>query len=173
MRTWTLLLLVLLIGLTGCGAGTAPAADPPTPPPAGGSCELADYPFADDDAAVRAVLNAEGQFVVTQDIDTLMRLWATDSQVVDAKNTPDDADNQVWQGKDAIRNRYVRVVFPGAPAAVEHTDEGITVDGDHAVIVAATAIGDEVSPAGDRWEMVRQDGCWYIASLTYNLEPLP
>ena len=170
----TLILLILLVALTACGAAPAPAAvDASTPTPAGGSCSLAGYPFADDATAVRAVLTAEGQWVVSQDIDALMRLWATDSQVVDAKNTPADDDNQVWQGKDAIRNRYVRIVFPGAPAAVEHADEGITVESDRAVIVAATAIGSEVSPAGDRWEMVRQDGCWYIAGLTYNLEPLP
>jgi len=38
-------------------------------------------------------------------------------------------------------------------------------------VVATTHIGSEVSPAGDRWELARVDGCWMIRSLTYNLEP--
>jgi hypothetical protein len=165
-------LLALLVFLTACTS--VPATSPaPTPAPAGGSCALEGNPFAGDADAVRAVLNAEGQFVVSQQIDILMRLWAEDGKVVDAKNTPDAADDQVWQGKDAIRNRYVRIVFPGAPAAVEHTDAEITVESDRAIVVAATAIGAEVSPAGDRWELIRQDGCWYLAGLTYNLEPHP
>ncbi len=170
----TLYLLALVIVLSACGAAPAPpAAAAPTPAPAGGSCILEGSPFAADADAVRAVLNAEGQFVVSQTIDALMRLWAEDSKVVDAKNTPDAADDQVWQGKDAIRNRYARIVFPGAPAAIEHTDEQITVEGNRAVVVADTAIGAEVSPGGDRWELVKQDSCWYLAGLTYNLEPRP
>jgi hypothetical protein len=120
------------------------------------------------------VLTAEGESVVSQDIDTLMRLWATDGQVSDAKNTPDnDADNQNWGGKDAIRHRYVRTVFPGAPASVRPSDLKIVIDNDQATVTATTHIGEEVSPAGDRWQLVRVDGCWLIQSLTYNLEPGP
>jgi hypothetical protein len=103
-----------------------------------------------------------------------MALWAEESTVTDAKNTPDTADDdQVWNGKDAIRNRYARIVFPGAPAAVAPADLEITLDGDRAAVLATTQIGAEVSPAGDRWELVKQDGCWWIASLTYNLEGAP
>jgi hypothetical protein len=123
---------------------------------------------------VRALLAAEGEFVVAQNIDSLMRLWAENGRVVDAKNTPDNGDDdQVWDGKDAIRHRYVRTVFPGAPAVVDHGDESITIDGDQAQVQSTTTIGNEVAPAGDRWEMVRQGDCWYLASLTYNLEQAP
>jgi hypothetical protein len=129
---------------------------------------------SDDESAIRALLVAEGEFVVTQNIDALMRLWAEEAHIVDAKNTPDNSDDdQVWEGKDAIRHRYVRTVFPGAPAVVDHGDERITINGDQAQVESTTTIGSEVAPAGDRWEMKRQTDCWYLAGLTYNLEAAP
>jgi hypothetical protein len=136
--------------------------------------ESASNVTSNDEDAIRALLAAEGEFVVAQNIDALMQLWAEDSRIADAKNTPDNGDDdQVWEGKDAIRHRYVRTVFPGAPAVVDHGDERITIDGDQAQVESTTTIGSEVAPAGDRWEMVRQNNCWYLASLTYNLEPAP
>jgi ketosteroid isomerase-like protein len=128
----------------------------------------------DDESAIRGLLTAEGQFVVSQDIEALMKLWAENAKVMDAKNTPNDAnDDQLWAGKDAIRHRYVRIVFPGAPKEVDHNDEQITINGDTAQVQSTTAIGSEVAKAGDHWEMVRQGGCWYLESLTFNLEPAP
>lgn len=176
MHTWPIpLLLSLALLFGGC---RAPAADPttaaPTPAPtAGGSCSLG-LEAAGDEEAIRAVLTAEGELVVAQDITRLMALWADSSHVTDAKNTPDDtADDQRWEGKDAIRHRYVRTVFPGAPGTVHPADLEINLAGDRATVRATTQIGSEVSPAGDRWELVKQENCWYIAGLTYNLEPAP
>lgn len=137
----------------------------------GGSCSLALPPDTGDPEAIGAVLQAEGELVVRQDIDHLMGLWTADGMVADAKNTPaDDTDDQRWEGKDAIRHRYVRTVFPGAPASVQPADLDIRVEGDHARVTATTQIGAEVSPAGDLWQLERVDGCWLIANLTYNLE---
>lgn len=164
------LALLLLLLLTGCSRATPTPA--PTVAPLGGSCTLAQS--GDDESAVRALLVAEGEFVVAQNIDSLMQLWIENGRVVDAKNTPDASDDdQMWDGKDAIRHRYVRTVFPGAPAVVAHGDETIILDGDQAQVESTTTIGSEVAPAGDRWQMVRQGECWYLASLTYNLEPAP
>jgi hypothetical protein len=163
-------LIGILLLLIGCSSATPTSA--PTPAPLGGSCTLPEA--GDDESALRALLAAEGEFVVTQNIDALMRLWAEDARIADAKNTPDNADDdQVWDGKDAIRNRYVRIVFPGAPTAIDHGDETITIDGDKAQVESTTTIGSEVAPAGDLWEMVRRDNCWYLGSLTYNREPAP
>jgi hypothetical protein len=159
----------LALLLSACSAAPQ-AAVAPTPAPAGGSCTLEQS--ADDKSAIQALLAAEGEFVVTQKIDALMLLWGEESRIVDAKHTPDASDDdQIWEGKDAIRHRYVRIVFPGAPAKVDHGDEAVTIDGDHAQVQSTTTIGSEVAPAGDRWEIVRQGSCWYLASLTYNLEP--
>jgi len=162
---------VLALALAACNAPADQQA-PPADAATHGSCALGLAASASAEEAIRAVLLAEGELVVKQDIDALMQLWVEDGRVVDAKNTPDnDADNQNWEGKDAIRHRYVRTVFPGAPNQVQPSDLDIAVDGDKATVVATTHIGSEVSPAGDRWELARVDGCWMIRSLTYNLEP--
>src|SRR5262249_42273329 len=79
-----------------------------------GSCSLPLPQAASDEQAIRAVLSAEGDLVVKQDIAHLMALWADDSYVANAKNTPANKDDdQYWLDKDAIRHRYVRTVFPG------------------------------------------------------------
>lgn len=168
-----LLSFMLLLAVTGCDAGR------PTPAPAvpaqslRGSCGL-EHAGDDDFTAISAVLRAEGEFVVAQNIELLMRLWDDDGRVVDAKHTPDAPDDdQNWAGRDAIRHRYVRTVFPGAPSAVQRIDPQITIDGDRAEVRAAVRIsGGEVS-GGDRWELIKRDGCWLILSLTYNLEEAP
>jgi len=117
------------------------------------------------------VLMAEGQLVVEQKIDDLMALWSTGAEVINAKNTPgDSSDDQSWLDKDAIRHRYVRTVFPGAPSQVTPKDLQIERVNDRAVVTATTQIGTEVSPAGDRWVLVKRNNCWEIQSLTYNLE---
>jgi len=111
--------------------------------------------------------------VVAQESDALMALWRDDGFISDAKHTPDQLDDdQFWRGVDAIRHRYVRTVFPGAPTAVTPSDLNIQIDGAVAVVTATTRIGDEVAVAGDRWALVKQRGCWVIESLTYNLEPV-
>ncbi len=175
-KLWIVALMALMAATVSCSSPTDTGSESPTapPPPAAGSCALGVDAGAPDDEAIRAVLLAEGEFVVEQNIDALMQLWAADSRVADAKNTPDDAgDDQNWDGKDAIRHRYVRTVFPGAPDQVQPSDLDIAVNGDEAVVQATTHIGSEVSPAGDRWELTRIDGCWLIRSLTYNLEARP
>lgn len=154
---------LLAVTLAACSAPSSPA---------GGSCTLNLPAGASDDDAISAVIRAEGQLVVEQKIDALMALWADGASITNAKNTPDAAeDDQYWRDKDAIRHRYVRMVFPGAPTQAAPADLKITRDGDQATVIATTHIGSEVSPAGDRWTLVRQGSCWLLENLTYNLEP--
>lgn len=142
-----------------------------TPAPAVGSCSLHLGETVTDQQAIQAVLTAEGDLVVKQQIDDLMRLWAEGSSVTDAKNTPNNAaDDQSWLDKDAIRNRYVRIVFPGAPKEAVPSDLETQITGEHASVIATTHIGTEISPAGDRWTLIKQGDCWLIEGLTYNLE---
>lgn len=139
--------------------------------PVTGSCSLQLAANTTDEEAITAVLMAEGKLVVEQNIDGLMNLWREGGEVIDAKNTPADTnDDQRWLDKDAIRNRYVRIVFPGAPTQADPKDLQIQMSDDQAIITATTHIGNEVSPAGDRWVLVKQNNCWAIQSLTYNLE---
>ena len=168
-----LMVLCILLSLTGCNQNTssldASQAVQPTAQPRG-SCMLG-LAGSEPDVAIRAVLLSEGQFVVSQEIDQLMALWADKSHVTNAFNTPDDSDDdQNWLGKDAIRHRYVRTVFPGAPAAVQPADMEIELSVNHAYVRATTQIDEEVAPAGDLWELVNLEGCWLILSLTFNLE---
>ncbi len=126
---------------------------------------------ASDEEAIRQLVMLEGAGVVSQDITGLMGLWSEDAIVTDAKNTSDDpSDDARWQGKDAIRERYVVLVFPGNPLAAGAADLTISIEDDQAIASSSTRIGDEVSPGGDRWSFAKRDGRWWITSLTYNLE---
>ncbi len=152
---------------------TASCVAPAEPPiyPTQGSCSLALPPTTSDENAIRAILTAEGELVVAQNIDALMKLWGEGAKITDAKNTPDDPqDDQAWLDKDAIRHRYVRTVFPGAPTQATPKDLQVQILGDHAIVTATTQIGGEISPAGDRWALRKDKDCWEIQSLTYNLE---
>jgi hypothetical protein len=126
---------------------------------------------ATDEEAVLQLMAAEGEGVVEQDIGRLMEIWAEEGVVVDARHTPDETgDDLTWRGRDAIRQRYVTLVFPGNPAAAGPSDALVTVTGDSAEALSTTRIGTEVAPGGDRWTFARSDGRWFITGLTYNLE---
>jgi ketosteroid isomerase-like protein len=126
---------------------------------------------ASDDEAIRQLIQLEGQMVVAQDIAGLMDLWAPDAVVTDARHTPANLDDDArWRGRDAIRERYVVLVFPGNPTSAGATDIQITIEGDTATATSTTVIGGEVSPGGDRWTFAKRDGRWWITGLTYNLE---
>lgn len=160
--------LLILLAIASCAApatrsmlGERPTAIPRTATPQPASVE----------EAVRQLIQAEGAAVVAQDITGLMDLWSADATITDAKHTPDEAaDDAIWRGKDAIRERYVVLVFPGNPQSGGARDVQVTIEGEHAVATSTTVIGNEVSQGGDRWAFVRQDGRWWIESLTYNLE---
>ncbi len=150
------IMVFLLIALAACQ--TAPAAAPNS--------------RTGDEAALRQLLRDESDAVVRQDIERLAGLWAEDGFVVDARHTSDnEADDAVWRGIDAILDRYMVVVFPGNPQFAEPADIGIEIAGDTASASSTTRIGDEISPAGDRWEFRYAGGRWWIVSLKYNLEP--
>jgi ketosteroid isomerase-like protein len=163
-----IVLIFVTLTLTGCGAvQPAPGLGPrpatpirtPTPQP------------ATDEEAIRQLIAAEGQTLVSQDIAGLMDLWAADAVIADAKHTPDDpSDDARWNGRDAIRERYVVLVFPGNPTAAGAADVKLDIQGDRATAVSTTVIGNEVAPGGDRWTFAKQDGRWWITGLTYNLE---
>ena len=173
-RLATIIFALWLIGLGLASCNSTPEQPEAIPVQPTGSCTLELPDSVSEEDAITAVLRAEGTLMVDQAVEPLMALWAEDAYVADAKNTlDDDSDDQRWLGQDAIRHRYVRTVFPGAPSAASPADLAITVDGNHAVVNATTNIGTETAPAGDRWELQRIDGCWQILSLTYNLEANP
>lgn len=159
------LLALLALLPAACSAVRRP------PPEPAGSCTLGLPPDAPAQDAIRAVIQAEGDLVVKQDIDRLMALWAAGATITDAKHTGGGDDDQFWLDRDAIRHRYVRTVFPGAPSSVTPANLHIAVEGDRATVTSTTQIGAEVAAGGDRWTLVKQGDCWAIQNLTYNLEP--
>ncbi len=171
MRTvtwvWFATIAALLIGACQSDAGVSsqpsPSPAPVVPPTA--------QP-ATDEEAIQQLVRLEGAGIVSQDLEGLMGLWAENAVITDAKHTPNDVgDDARWKGRDAIRDRYVVLVFPGAPSTAGTTEMALTITGDTATADATTAIGDEVAPLGDLWTFERRDGRWWITGLTYNLEP--
>ncbi len=160
-------LLLVLLALASCAAPRASTlGEKPTAAPRPTAAQP-----ANDEDAVRQLIADEGAALVRQDIAGLMSLWAGDAVITDAKHTPANAgDDATWQGRDAIRSRYVVLVFPGNPQSAGAQDVRVEVAGDRATAVSTTAIGSEVSQGGDRWTFARRDGRWWIESLTYNLE---
>ncbi len=158
-----------LVALAACSPSPQTGASPTV---GNGSCGLGVPVTAGDQEAITALLRAESAYVVQQDSEALLRLWAPDGRVVDAKHTPaDPADDQTWQGTDAIRHRYLRRVFPGNPSAAQPADLVIVLNGDRATLTGTTRIGNEVSPNGDYWQVAKIDGCWVIKELVFDREP--
>lgn len=148
------------------------ACAPVKPPVEAGSCGPAFPANMTDEEAISALLDAESAGVVRQDVVALMQLWSPDGRIVDAGHTPaNSADDQTWQGADAIRHRYLYRVFPGAPAPAQSPEREITFEEGAAVVTATTRIGTEISPGGDRWRVVKSGNCWVIQELVFNLEP--
>ncbi len=169
-RTRIFLFYVLMASLTLGACAAPPSASTLGRKPTAAARTAPPQP-ANDEEAIRQLMGLEGQGVVGQDIEGLMDLWAADAVIADAKHTPDNADDDArWTGRDAIRERYVVLVFPGNPGSAAPQDVQITISGNTAIATSTTAIGSEVSPGGDRWEFVKQDGRWWIKGLTYNLE---
>jgi ketosteroid isomerase-like protein len=169
------LISLLLISVAACAPAQPSSklgARPTTPAQADAAPARTPTPQpASDEEAIRQLIVSEGRGVVSQDIAGLMDLWAADAVITDAKHTPENPDDDArWNGRDAIRERYVVLVFPGNPTAAGAADIELDIQGDRASAVSTTAIGSEVAPGGDRWTFQRADGRWWITGLTYNLE---
>jgi hypothetical protein len=168
-RTLAAFLILICVVLAACSGPEVPTAPGgiPSPRPRG-----TDTPTpANDEEAIMQLLGAEAEGVVSQDIDRLMEIWDQDGVVTDANHTPDNpADDKVWEGIVAIRERYVNEIFPSAPSSVTHPDVELTIEGDTATALTTSTIGIDHAPAGDRWTFAKMDGRWLITSLTFNLE---
>ncbi len=127
-----------------------------------------------DRAAVQAVLDAEAKDVVQHNLDAVMTLWCPGGIVRDAKHTPNDSsDDVLWQGKDAIAQRYLHLVFPGVPRRIEHTIVQLQWDDSQkeATVLISTRINSETAIDGDKWILRWQHGHYCLQETIYNLEP--
>ena len=104
----------------------------------------------------------EREASITGDLPLLAALWVEDGRIVDGRGTEDTSDDYVWQGRDAILDRYRLAVFPAPPpplALTELGDATLTVYEDQATLING----------GDHWQFVRQDGRWWLQELTYRV----
>jgi ketosteroid isomerase-like protein len=175
MPQWTFKFVIIALGAilflsVGCGDQSAPTVAAPRPTR---STQRTPTPVpATDEEAVRQLINAECEAVVQQDIDRLQAMWAPDGIVTDARNTPDNtSDDSTWKGWDAIRDRYVNIVFPSNPTFCEHPDTQVQVNGDTATATSGVKIGVTNAPNSNKWEFKKGSSGWQITSLTYNLTP--
>lgn len=156
---------VVLILASACGGGA------PTPPNVQTQAprERTATPVpASDEEAIRQLINAECEAVVQQDIDRLQGMWAANGVVTDANYTKDNtADDVTWKNWDALRDRYVNIVFVSNPTFCENRDIQVTINGNTAVADSAISIG--VTKNSNAWTFIKDGSGWKIASLTYNL----
>jgi len=172
MSKWTIAAFCTLIILTvGCTGGPAPAV--PGPGPTEVRTRTATPVAGTNEEAVRQLINAECEAVVQQDIDRLQGIWASDGVVTDANHTPDNtSDDVTWKNWDAIRDRYVNIVFPSNPTFCEHPDTTVTISGDQqsATATSGVNIGVTKAPNSNKWTFQKTAAVWRITSLTYNLD---
>ncbi len=162
--------LAFVLAAAGCSSGAPP---PPTgsgvKPPVQRTRTPTAVP-ANDEEALKQLIAAEGEAVVQQDIDRLQGMWASDGVVTDASRTPNNSsDDKIWRSWNAIRDRYVNIVFPSSPAFAEHPNIRVTITGDTANAVADTKIGITNAKDNDKWTFRKLDGQWKITSLTFSL----
>ncbi len=161
-------LVFVTIGLVGCQDQTQA---PPPPPPVSRTRTPTPVPSSDEEA-IRQLIDAEGEAVVQQDIDRLQGMWASDGVVTDANRTPDNpSDDKTWKGWQAIRDRYVNIVFPSNPVLAEHPNTRVTITGDTASAISDTKIGVTNVKDNDKWTFRKLTGQWKITSLTFGVAP--
>ncbi len=160
MRSLTVAIMVGVVSaIVACSSTARPTTiiDPPrvtrTPVP------------ASDDEAIRQLINAEGEAVVQQDIDRLAGIWDSEGIVIDATPT----GGKSWRGWEAIRDRYMNIVFPSNLTVVEHPNIQITITGNGALATSDTRIGTTDLKQNDRWSFQKINGEWKITSLTFGL----
>jgi len=131
-----------------------PASLVPTPFPLPAPA-FAALPAAD---ALPALVLAERDASRRGDLPLLAMLWAGDARIVDSRGTAEPSDDYVWQGRNALLDRYAIAVFPAPPPPLEEPLAlDITASGDMATATLGV----------DRWRFVQRDGRWWLLELAY------
>jgi ketosteroid isomerase-like protein len=160
---------IALVAAVGCSA-TSPT--PPNPGPVPGKTRTTTPVPATDEEAIRQLINAECEAVVQQDVDRLQAMWASNGVVTDAMHTKDNTgDDSTWKGWDALRDRYVNLVFPSNPTFCEHPNIQVAVNGNAATATNSLKIGTTQCDNCNAWTFAKGNDGWKITALTYNLNP--
>ncbi|MCS6826628.1 MAG: DUF4440 domain-containing protein [Caldilinea sp.] len=161
-----MLYLLLAVGaLTACTRAPAPlstVADAHLPPPSMQEQSPSSVIMAAEGGAIEEIaaslILAERHAARARDLATLAQLWADDARIIDHRGSDDPAAAYIWQGRDAILDRYLLAVFPSPPPPLSEPIELVVhVDGD----MATATLGD------DRWQFVLREGRWWLKELAY------
>ena len=154
-RAIALLALVMALLLSGCRAST-PIQSQPQPTP---TVDTARLDFTHEEAVIAAPLlvQAERNAAASGDLPLLALLWAEEATIKELRDAGNEADDYIWQGRDAILDRYEVAVAQNRPTPLDAPpDAPVTVTGDMATLINGV----------DTWTFVRVDGRWWIAALT-------
>ena len=161
---------VVLILVSACDAFGGGAPTPPVVTPSETRVRTPTPVPATDEEAIRQLINAECEAVVQQDVDRLQGLWANNGVVMDANHTKDNTgDDVTWKNWDALRDRYVNIVFPSNPTFCENRNIQVAMNGNNATASSAVSIGVTKCDDCNAWVFTKDGSGWKITSLTYNL----
>jgi len=147
--------------LSACAGEAQTLIFPPTPTPATQIPAPPEAVTGEANEALPALIRAERQASIQGDLAMLAQLWAPDSRIVDGRNTAAPDDDYVWDGRDAILDRYVLAVFPNPPPPLS-TPDGLDDLIVHEEGETATAVN-----GVDRWRIVYADSRWWLQELIY------
>ncbi len=147
--------------LSACTGATQAPTLLPTPTPAIQVPAPPEAVTGNPDEVLPALIQAERQASIQGDLAMLTQLWAPDSRIVDGRNTSTPDDDYVWEGRDAVLDRYVLAVFPNPPPPLP------APDGLDDLIVNREGDGATAVNGVDRWRMVYADGRWWLQELIY------
>jgi len=132
------------------------------------------------EAEVKAIIYLEAQSAIRGDVESAVRLWDHDGVLRDDNYTPaDTADDKIWTGLDAIRERYRSEFQQRRYLKLAHTDASILVEGDRASVVndlraeilTLGGIQRVYLSKGDRWTFRKGRDGWKIVELAVNRAP--
>lgn len=156
-NTKAIVFFLFFLPATMVGCTRAPANAPFTAPtaPAATTVSLGDQPIS---TALPALIAAERTAARERDLATLAQLWAHDARIVDSRGTDDPAATYVWQGRDAILDRYQLAVFPAPPPPLAEPFDLIFEQ--HGDTATATL-------NNDFWRFTFAEGRWWLQELSY------
>ena len=146
-------MLLLTVLLAGCTRTSSVPPFTPTATPTAFSVDV----FAGNQA-LPALIEAERTAARMRDLETLRQLWSSDARIIDSRGTPDPVDDFIWEGRDAILDRYRLAVFPNPPPPLAEPFDLQAIRSGY----AAHAIA-----GNDRWRFLFENGRWWLQELMY------
>lgn len=150
--------------LSACSGSTPQPAPPqPTASPPPPDLVLQIAPENQEDALLD-LLVAEREASIQGNLPLLAALWSEDARIVDGRGSVETSDDYVWQGRDAILDRYQLAVFPAPPPPLPRSQ----LDTSTTLAIFAEDDGVTLINGEDRWRFIIREGRWWLQELVYS-----